>query len=382
VAVLPSQPAPDTRTARVAHDVKNLAALIEVCADTLRGEVPSNCPAARECLGDISGANARIVMLANELIGAVPANPPVFQRAPEREVDAHAVIARSARGLRRILGHEIDLVLDLTERPAIVAFPPLELEQILINLALNAQDAMPHGGYFWIETRTLLADVLLEQDIYLAPDGYVVLTVSDTGAGMDELTRARAFEPFFTTKVGKGSGLGLARVAEAVRVARGHVALESRPGFGSAFRIYLPRAASDSDSASKMVPSSSVRGQETVLLVEADTRARRALKSVLTQRGYEVLDVPSAAHALDVAVAFTGPIDLLVTDAVLPNACRKSFVRHMMSLRPEASTLLLSGYRSEVVVRQQREELLRKPFTATEFAGAVRGTLDCRGAVQ
>jgi CheY-like chemotaxis protein len=249
---------------------------------------------------------------------------------------------------------------------------------------VNARDAMPKGGTLTVATGE--ADVpagRVPADADGVPGKYVVLTVADTGVGMDEETRARAFEPFFTTKeVGQGTGLGLATVYGIARAAGGWVTVDSKPGAGAKFRVYLPLAAAAPDGAAAAPPAAAARpgGAETVLLVEDEPAVRELARRVLEGRGYTVLAAPDGAAALEAARIFSGPIHLLVTDLVMPRVNGLQLSRRLTAERPGLRVLYISGYTDSVLGGlgsfEAGEDLLDKPFTPDQLAAKVREMLD------
>jgi CheY-like chemotaxis protein len=250
-----------------------------------------------------------------------------------------------------------------------------QLERVLITLAMNARDAMPAGGQFTVETR----DVDPAGPWVAGP--HVLLAVSDTGCGMDEATRARVFEPFFTTKeVGKGTGLGLATVYGIVRANGGHIEVESTPGRGCTFLIYLPRLDAPAEGTAAGAGAAPAPGKETVLLVEDEDMVRGLSRCVLGMHGYTVLEARHGVDAVEVAARHAGPIHLLLTDMVMPQMGGSQLADRLAVTRPEMKVLFTSGYVENAAIRRDllepRAAFLPKPFTPDALARKVREVLD------
>jgi CheY-like chemotaxis protein len=299
-------------------------------------------------------------------------------------LDLNAVVADAEKLLRRLIGEDIDLVSALDSELAPVEADSGQLQQVLMNLAVNARDAMPLGGKLTIETE----NVELDQDyaarhLDVEPGRYVLLAVSDTGVGMDSETKARIFEPFFTTKgTGEGTGLGLATVHGIVKQSGGDIGVYSEPGRGTTFKVYLPQALvpghpGELDRADKQPPPP---GSEAILLVEDEELVRNLGRQALEERGYTVLEAPSGDHALELAREHEGVIDLLVTDVVMPGLSGRELAEQLAPLRPEMKVLYTSGYTDDAIVRhgvlEEGIAFLPKPLTPTSLAHKVREVLD------
>jgi CheY-like chemotaxis protein len=272
--------------------------------------------------------------------------------------------------LRRLLFENIEVVVSLESNAAKIRIDATQLEQILINLVVNARDAMPRGGRLTIATRS-------------APtDGSVALIVADTGEGMDEATRARIFEPFFTTKgPGKGTGLGLATVQRIAKQCDGSVEVTSDPANGTVFRIHLPRVAHSS--ATHLAPhavTDASSGSETVLLAEDDPSVRLLARLSLQRRGYTVLEAGDATEALAVAEDHGKPIDLLLSDVIMPNAGDTPLIDRLRRIHPDLRVLYMSGYTDDAIIHHgvldEGTAFLQKPFTPQALAQKVRDVLD------
>src|SRR5262245_41382679 len=274
------------------------------------------------------------------------------------------------RMLVRVIGEHIDLVTTLQPNLGRIEADPHQIENVIMNLAVNARDAMPNGGRLIIGTAEVWIDQSsTEWQSTISPGSYVMLSVSDSGVGIDEETQQRVFDPFFTTKeVGKGTGLGLAVVYGTVEQSRGHIVLDSRPGGGTTFKIYLPRTGrADQPDEVRQESSIAVRGTETVLLAEDEPLVRDLARTVLEQHGYRVLDATGGRAALTVAERYSGTIHLLVTDLVMPDMNGYQLAEQVMVLRPQINVIYMSGYtkgasESRIAV-SKAGNFLHKPFT-------------------
>jgi two-component system cell cycle sensor histidine kinase/response regulator CckA len=348
----------------IAHDFNNLLTVIngfsQVTLDMLAPEDP-----ARPLVDEIQKAGTRAAGLTRQLLA--------FSRRQvlePRVVDLNAVVGDTERMLHRLIGEDVILATALAPDLGRVRVDPGQLEQVLLNLAVNARDAMPRGGRLTIETRNVTR-----------PDGDgVLLAVTDTGIGMDADTRARMFEPFFTTKgPGKGTGLGLAVVHGIVTQSDGQIEVESEPDRGATFRIYLPRVAGAVSIGGSASPVDLPKGTETLLLVEDEPAVRALDRRVLTNCGYTVLEAKDGRDALRVADAHTGPIHLLVSDVVMPHLGGRHLAEKLLSLRPGLKVLFVSGYTDDAVVRHgvgSEFAFLPKPFTPAGLARKVREVLE------
>jgi CheY-like chemotaxis protein len=259
---------------------------------------------------------------------------------------------------------------------------PGQVEQMLMNLAVNARDAMPQGGRLFIETGNASLEASA-RGLYIEvpPGSYVKVAVGDTGVGMDEATRARLFEPFFTTKeVGKGTGLGLATVYGIVKQSGGTIRVHTQPGHGTTFTIYLPRAQASPALDTKNPGAAAPSGHETILLVEDETEVRKLIRLTLQAQGYTVLESTSAEGAVEMAQAHAGAIDVLLTDVVMPGMSGRLVAERLQGLRPKLKVIYMSGYTDDAMVRhgiQQAEaDFLQKPFRPDDLARKVREVLD------
>jgi two-component system, cell cycle sensor histidine kinase and response regulator CckA len=285
--------------------------------------------------------------------------------------------------LGRLIGEDIDMAYSPNPALGKVRADPGQIEQVLMNLAVNARDAMPTGGHLTIEAHNVnLDDAYVRQHPDVRRGAYVRLAVSDSGCGMDERTQARIFEPFFTTKeVGKGTGLGLATVYGIVKQSGGHIEVYSETGRGTTFKIYLPRVrealpSSPSSAAPFVVP----RGTETILLVEDEEALRRLSKMALESSGYTVLEAPNGEEALTICQQHATIVHLLLTDVVMPKMSGRQLADLTRALRPNLKVLYLSGYTDDAIIRhgvlESGVSFLQKPFTPSVLNRKVREVLD------
>jgi CheY-like chemotaxis protein len=280
-----------------------------------------------------------------------------------------------------VIGEDITCVLSLSEDIESVKADPGRIEQALLNLAVNARDAMPGGGTLAISTSVVeLDEVYSRQHIGSRPGRYVMLAVSDTGCGMDPETRTRVFEPFFTTKeVGKGTGLGLSMVYGIVKQSGGYIWVYSELGLGTTFKIYLPTTAAPAETLQPRPAPSAPMGTETILLVEDEDGVRELLEEILKGQGYHVLAASRGVEALQISELVDGEIQILVTDVVMPHMSGHELAMRLRARRPALRVLYLSGYTDEAIAHHGVIELdaafLQKPFTRSALATKVREVL-------
>ncbi len=364
----------------VAHDFNNLLTVITGRCDLLLRRQDQSAHALRE-VEVIRDTADRAAALTRQLLA--------FSRKQvlkPRVIDLNAIIADMESMLHRLIGEDVRLISSLRPDLGMTRVDPSQMEQIIMNLAINARDAMPDGGRLTIETdNVVLGTDSIVRDVHTLPGSYVLMAVSDTGTGMDAPTRGRIFEPFFTTKgPGKGTGLGLSTVYGIVKQSGGYIFVYSEPDMGATFKIYLPRVDGATESAGAGSSESTPRGTGTILLVEDEGVVRDLAKEILEQGGYTVLAAGGAAEAHALCAAHKGPIDLLLTDVVMPETGGRALAAALTRDRPGMRVLYMSGYSDEAVVLHGVLEagtaFLQKPFTPEGLARKVRETLDGRTA--
>jgi PAS domain S-box-containing protein len=361
----------------VAHDFNNLLTVMNgYCEVVLRD--PGLAPSSRQMIQEIHRAGDRAAALTRQLLA--------FSRKQvltPQVLDLNTLVRETAKMLRRLIGADIDLACALDPKLGRIKADPGQIEQVVMNLVVNARDAMPTGGKLTIETH----NVKLDRDycmkhLGVEPGRYVQLAVTDTGIGMDAATQARIFEPFFTTKdPGKGTGLGLSTVHGIVRQSGGHIEVYSELGQGTTFKVYLPHLAEDaSTSATPSAILEVPRGRETLLLAEDDDAIRNLARIALQSCGYTLLEAANGEDALRVGLAYPGPVHLLVTDVVMPRMSGRELAERLCKAQPNMRVLYVSGYTDDAVVRHgvvtEGVAFLNKPFTPTTLARKVRETLD------
>ena len=367
----------------IAHDFNNLLGVITGYGELLRDGMFDEDPLRDHVLQILTAAN-RAAASTQQLLafGRKQAFRPVF-------LDLNAIVSEAGKLLSPLLGDHIELASRLEPELGSILADPRQLEQVLVNLALNARDAMPEGGRITIETANADPDAGPTASGAPIPAGpHVQLTVTDSGRGMDAATRSRAFEPFFTTKeVGKGSGLGLATVYGIVHQSHGEIFLGSEVGIGTRIEIYFPRVDAEvREPTREEAPPPPSPGVETVLLVEDERALRDLLREVLADNGYSVLVARDGQEALRLAAAYTGAIQVMVTDIVMPNLSGPEVADFVTLARPEMKVLFISGYSDETVARNASagpgRDFLGKPFGLESLLRTVRGLLDGQGALR
>ncbi len=359
----------------VAHDFNNLLMVISGYAEVILASLPEDDP-LHEKGRAIQIAADRATTLTRQLLA--------FSRKQLLElkvVDVNAIVEDMERLLRPLIGENIELVAMLTPHAAHVRADAGQLEQVLMNLVVNAKDAMPNGGRLTIQTQNIVMDESLRRgQQFIRPGSYVMLSVSDTGTGMDKETQSRIFEPFFTTKEkGKGTGLGLSTVYGIVKQSGGYVMVQSEVGHGSSFHIYLPEVQGAAEKHPAPAPASAAGGSETILLVEDEESVRQLVRDTLASKGYKVLEADSGEAGVAVAEKHAGQIDLIITDVMMPGMSGREMVNKLNQSRPAARVLYLSGYTEDAIVSEGKFEsgtaFLQKPFSLQSLSKKVREVL-------
>jgi two-component system cell cycle sensor histidine kinase/response regulator CckA len=357
----------------VAHDFNNLLTIILGYAEILHGTLSR--PVDRHQLESITAAASSAADLTRQLLA--------FSRKQilkPKTVDLNAIVAKTLAMLRRVLGENIVVETRPAPRLDSVLADPGQLEQVIVNLCVNARDAMPGGGRLTIATANVdlsAADASLVDG--LAPGPHVMMSVGDTGAGMDKALQAKIFEPFFSTKEpSKGTGLGLSTVYGIVRQSGGSVSVQSQPGAGTTFTIYLPRADAEAARPPAIEAAASLHGSETILIVEDDRDVRSVMSVFLRQHGYAVLEAASGLEALRLCQR-TARLDLVITDVVMPMMGGAELAARLATSQPLIRVLMMSGYADDAappVAVEPGRGVLQKPFTRSSLLGAVRQVLD------
>jgi PAS domain S-box-containing protein len=363
----------------IAHDFNNLLTAINGYSDLTIEGLETEDPLRRN-IEQVRKAGERAASLTRQLLAF--SRKQVMQ---PKVLDINSLVVDLGKMLRRLVGEHIEFMTLLRPEAGRINADPGQIEQVILNLVLNARDAMPRGGKLIIETANIYLDEQYAQRHVAVKRGqYVMLTVSDTGIGMDPATQASMFEPFFTTKeIGKGTGLGLSTVYGIVKQSGGDIWAYSEVDKGTTFRVYLPRVTSDAQPYKRTTETESpARGTETVLVVEDDEKVRRLVREVLRKHGYEVLDAANGNAALSVAESHSGAIHLLVTDVVMPQLSGREVADRLAALRPEMKVLFMSGYTDDAVVHHgildANTPFIQKPFATGALARKVRDVLDGR----
>ena len=354
----------------VAHDFNNLVMIIKGYSDMLLDTVP---PQSRPHLEEIKKAGDRASGLIRQLLA--------FSRKQILEpqvLDPNQSVRSMVKMLRVLIGEDIELVTNLSDEALRVLMDPGQLEQVIMNLAVNARDAMPQGGKIAIATRLYrLDETFAVANREVPPSDYVLITVTDQGCGMDKETMAHIFEPFFTTKeFGRGTGLGLATVDSIVQQGKGHIAVESEVGVGTTFNVYLPSAAGAASTSRAQKAAGSVQGNGTILLVEDEPALRALAVTSLKKLGYSVLEASSGVQAIVIAQGHLNPIDVVVTDVVMPHMSGPELVEKLQEKRQDFAVIFMSGYTDGLALERARigAELafLPKPFSTDELAAKIQ----------
>jgi CheY-like chemotaxis protein len=366
-------------TSGLAHDFNNLLTAILGHCDILLRRLPEE-GTTRRGVEEIRTAGERAAGLTRQLLAYSRR-----QVLKPQVLDLNSSVTTMVPMLRRLIGETIELQPALPSELGRVEADPTQIEQIIMNLVVNARDSMPGGGRVVIETSNADLDkTFAKRHVPTRPGRYVMLAVSDTGSGMDKATQARIFEPFFTTKqLGKGTGLGLATVYGIVKQSDGYIWVYSEPGLGSTFKVYLPRVEAElTEEKERGMLTPLPGGSETVLLVEDDRTVRSLATEMLQMNGYTVLEARDGQEALELVRRHGRPIDLLLTDVVMPQMSGRQLAQGVTDIHPGIRVLYMSGYTDGVIahhgVLDAGVAYLQKPFTADFLARKVREVLDAR----
>jgi PAS domain S-box-containing protein len=361
----------------IAHDFNNLMATVTGYAELLLPRLPENEPSHRYA-SEIAKSAERAASLTRQLLAYTSQ-----QMLQPKILDLNAILTEKETDLRGLVGGAIDLDLVRHAQLREVLADPDQIEQVILNLVLNARDAMPNGGHLTIETTNVeIGPGAVGLDVPHLPGAYVLLTVSDTGHGMDAETKAKIFEPFFTTKgMGKGTGLGLSTVHGIVHQSGGHMAVYSEVNVGTTFKVYLPVNAevgvASGDAGLAVGPNG---GPEVVLLVDDEEGIRNLASDVLKGHGFEVIEACHGEDAIEIAARYLGRIDALVTDVVMTGMSGRQLADQLCGTRPNIKVLFMSGYPGNAAVRhgllQPGNEFIQKPFMPDKLAAKLREMLD------
>lgn len=361
----------------VAHDFNNLLTAIIGYSDIVLATLGESNP-LRPDVSEIKLAGERAAWLTRQLLAF--SRKQILQ---PRVLDLNEVITGTEKMLRRLIGENIQLVTRPAPGLGQVNVDPGQIEQVLMNLAVNARDAMPEGGTLTMETANVDLDSVYACDhVAVKPGRYVMLAVSDTGCGMDAATQARIFEPFFTTKgLGKGTGLGLSTIYGIVKQSGGNIWVYSEPGHGSSFKVYLPRVEDSIGTVEEEdAAPETLSGSETILVAEDDKVIRTLTRSILEEKGYTVLEAGDGTEGIEVNQRHQGPIHLLISDVVMPGLSTRVFMPKITASRPNMKVLHISGYTDEMIVQhgvlEEGIHFIEKPFTPTALLRKVRQVLD------
>jgi len=364
----------------IAHDFNNLLTAIIGYSQVVLSRLEED-DAIRWQIKEIEKAGRFAASLTNQLLA--------FSRKQllqPRVLDLNSVILGIEKMLHRLIGEDVEMIVKLNPQLGNVKADPGQIEQVIMNLAVNARDAMLTGGKLTIETDNVVLDeTYASQHANVSPGPYALLAISDSGTGMDKETQARIFEPFFTTKeLGKGTGLGLSTVFGIVKQSGGHIWLYSELGSGTTFKVYLPLVDQPTQTIDVAVPQvETLTGTETILLVEDEEMVRTLTKEVLLSKGYKVLEAEDATNALELYEQHNETIHLIITDVVMPRISGRSLVETIKLSQPEIKVLYMSGYTDNAIVHHgvidEGTAFLQKPFTPDGLARKVREVLDAPG---
>ena len=358
----------------VAHDFNNLLTVIKTYSEFMLEQIEDGSSLRADGI-EIQKAAGRAAALTRQLLA--------FSRKQvldTRSIDLNEIVREMEPMLRRLIGEHIRVELRLTTSLGAVKADAGQLEQVVLNLAVNARDAMPEGGSLTIETSEVTLTEAMRGGHGVIPGPYISLVVRDTGCGMDRATRARVFEPFFTTKEqGRGTGLGLSTVYGIVKQSDGYIWCDSAEGEGTTFTVLLPHVPAEAHAAEQQPESVPDRGSGVVLITEDEDTIRALSRRILEREGYTVLEARDGREAIRVAAGYPSRIDLLITDMVMPNLGGSELFSHLRLLRPDLRVLFVSGYTDEDLIRRGLAEVgsafLQKPFAAKALAAAAKESL-------
>jgi PAS domain S-box-containing protein len=363
----------------VAHDFNNLLSVVLSYSDLILRDLSSADPMHAD-VEQIARAGQRASELTHQLLAF--SRQQVLQ---PKVLSLNDAVAGMTVMLRRLVGEDIEVVFLPAADTGQVFVDPGQIEQVLLNLVVNARDAMPRGGRLTLEVAGVEIDASRSTELDVGVGRYVVLSVIDTGTGIDSATQARIFEPFFTTKsLGKGTGLGLSTVFGIVKQSGGHIHVESESGIGTAFRIYLPRTDARPAVEEARPSSRTVEGSETILVVDDDEQVRQVAVAILRRYGYNVLEAGTPGDALLIGEQFTSRIHLLVTDVVMPRMSGRQLWERLGPLRPDMKVLFVSGYADDAIVRygvlSSELAFVQKPLVPGQLLAKVRSVIDGEGS--
>jgi two-component system cell cycle sensor histidine kinase/response regulator CckA len=360
----------------IAHDFNNLLTAIDGYCSLLADSTNLE-PTQQEYVGEVRRAATRATGLTRQLLA--------FSRRQilePRVIDLRESVGGLEPMLKRLIGEDIEISVRSVHERQTVKADPGQIEQVIMNLAINARDAMPKGGKLLLEVRpVIISESYLRQGTTVLAGPYVMLAVSDTGEGIDAMTQGRVFEPFFTTKQkGKGTGLGLSTVYGIVKQSEGYIWLYSEPGIGTTFKVYLPRVDEPVERVTATPrPTGSLQGTETILVVEDEASVRQLVSRVLHKRGYRVLVASTPSEAGEISRSAKGPIHLLISDVVLPQMSGRAMAEEIVPSQPGIKVLYMSGYTDDAIVHHgvldPGTPFLQKPFTPEALARKVREVL-------
>jgi two-component system cell cycle sensor histidine kinase/response regulator CckA len=362
--------------AGVAHDFNNLLSVIISYTTLLLDDLKPGDPMHAD-LDEVKRAGERAAGLTRQLLAYSRQ-----EMLEPRTLDLNQIVARMGNMLQRLLGEGVGLVILASDTLGSIHADPGQIDQIIMNLVVNARDAMPEGGKVTIETANVEFDAFYASEHHgVAAGHYVMMEVTDTGVGMDIATQARIFDPFFTTKTrDKGTGLGLSTVFGIVAQSKGHICVRSEPGKGTSFGIYLPRTEGVAVAIVPPPAPVTLDGDETILVVEDEEQVRGTIRTILRRHGYYVLDTQNVGEALRVCKKYEAKIDLLVTDVVMPGMSGRELAEWVAPIRPTMKVLYVSGYAENAVVHNgildSSISFLKKPITPEALARKVREVLD------